>query len=248
MPPGSHEHHGEKQNQTARRRRRRSPRRRPRSSRCGWRSKSRDTTSATIRTTRRPSSDAEYDALRQRCDAIEANVSGTRQPRIRRHRRSVRRRRAALPRCGTPCRCCRSAMPSATRTCPTSSSRIRRFLKLDDDQIPALVAEPKIDGLSLSLRYENGELVTRGDARRRLRRRGRHRQCPHHQGRAAQAEGPEHPRCLRSARRGLHDQEGFSRAQQEAGGGGRDDVRQSAQFGGGLAAPERSSRSRRRGR
>jgi DNA ligase, NAD-dependent len=42
----------------------------------------------------------------------------------------------------------------------------RRFLKLSDDAEIACVAEPKIDGLSLSLRYENRELVyaaTRGD-------------------------------------------------------------------------------------
>jgi len=46
--------------------------------------------------------------------------------------------------------------------------RIRRFLGLKDDQQIDIVAEPKIDGLSISLRYENGEFklaATRGDGR-----------------------------------------------------------------------------------
>ncbi|RWM23416.1 MAG: NAD-dependent DNA ligase LigA [Mesorhizobium sp.] len=44
--------------------------------------------------------------------------------------------------------------------------RIRRFLRLGADAPLAMTAEPKIDGLSLSLRYEAGRLVTaatRGD-------------------------------------------------------------------------------------
>lgn len=44
--------------------------------------------------------------------------------------------------------------------------RIRRFLQMEESEELALTSEPKIDGLSASIRYENGKLIyaaTRGD-------------------------------------------------------------------------------------
>ncbi len=48
------------------------------------------------------------------------------------------------------------------------SARVRRFLRMGEDEALPFTAEPKIDGLSASIRYANGVLVsaaTRGDGR-----------------------------------------------------------------------------------
>ena len=48
------------------------------------------------------------------------------------------------------------------------NNRIRRFLKISESETIEFVGEPKIDGLSVSLRYENGKFVygcTRGDGK-----------------------------------------------------------------------------------
>ena len=109
--------------------------------------------------------DAEYDALRRRNDAIEARFPDLTRP------DSPSRRVGAAAAAG---------FAKVVHTIPMLSlgnafdeadvhefhARIRRFLGLAETEPVVLVGEPKIDGLSVSVRYEKGKFTlgaTRGD-------------------------------------------------------------------------------------
>ncbi len=110
-------------------------------------------------------SDADYDALTRRNAAIEAafpHLVRTDSPSLivgaapAAHLAKVAHARAMM------------SLENAFSPDETTEfvARVRRFLNLPEDAPVALTAEPKIDGLSCSLRYERGRLVqalTRGD-------------------------------------------------------------------------------------
>ena len=110
-------------------------------------------------------SDAAYDALRQRVNAIEARFPEFVTSESPSQKVGARPSgRFAKVRHAVPMLSLDNAF--AEEDVVDFVGRIRRFLKLGDDDEVAFSAEPKIDGLSMSLRYEAGELVTaatRGD-------------------------------------------------------------------------------------
>ena len=112
--------------------------------------------------------DAEYDALRRRNDAIEARFPGL-------VREDSPSRRVGAPVAGGFAKVVHARPMLSLANAFTDQDLtdfvdgVRRFLKelRDDPRIPLeMIAEPKIDGLSVSLRYERGRFVrgaTRGD-------------------------------------------------------------------------------------
>ena len=110
-------------------------------------------------------SDAAYDALRKRNEAIEARFPDLK----RADSPSLRVGAAPVEAFGKVVH--RVPMLSLGNVFDEEGvrdflDRIRRFLGLDQEAELAFTAEPKIDGLSITLRYEGGRLVqaaTRGD-------------------------------------------------------------------------------------
>jgi len=110
-------------------------------------------------------SDADYDALRARNEAIEARFPDL----VRQDSPSLKVGAAPVEAFGKVVH--RVPMLSLGNVFDDDGvrdfiERVRRFLGLDADAALAFTTEPKIDGLSITLRYEGGRLVqaaTRGD-------------------------------------------------------------------------------------
>jgi DNA ligase (NAD+) len=112
-------------------------------------------------------SDAEYDALKRRNGEIEARFPELARPDSPSLRVGSTPSASFAPvRHGVPMLSLDNAFSEGEVA--DWVGRIRRFLKLDPAEPIALTVEPKIDGLSASLRYEHGRFVrgaTRGDGR-----------------------------------------------------------------------------------
>ncbi len=110
-------------------------------------------------------SDADYDELRRRNDAIEARFPELVRP-------DSPSKRIGAPAVETFAKV-RHRVPMLSLgnafddgEVVDFAARVRRFLSLKADDPLAVTAEPKIDGLSIAIRYEKGRLVeaaTRGD-------------------------------------------------------------------------------------
>ena len=160
-------------------------------------------------------SDADYDALRQRYNAIEARF-----PQLR-TLESLTQRVGAAP--SARFAKVRHAVPMlsldnafAEEDVVDFVGRIRRFLRLAEDEEIAFSRRAE-DRRSVDVAALRGwRAGHRRDARRRRRGRRRHRQCENAGGCSEAAQGQRSAGRVRSARRNLHDQGCVPRTQSQA--------------------------------
>ena len=183
-------------------------------------------------------SDAEYDVLRRRNEAIEARFPHLVRP------NSPSARVGASP--TAKFAKVRHAVPMLSLGNAFSAEevaefvgRVRRFLKLGPEEAIDFTAEPKIDGLSMSLRYEAGVLVESPPPAATARRA---RTSPRISGRCAEMpqklKGRHIPEICEVRGEVYMTKIRFPRAQRAPESGRRSGLRQSAQLRSRIAAPE----------
>ena len=210
--------------------------------------KSPSTTGAIMPKTRPVISDADYDALRRRNDAIEARfpaACAARQPIASRRRQGLGEIRQGRARQADAVA---GQRLHATRTWHDFAARVRRFLGLkEDDELTPSPPSPRSTGCPprCAMRTASSCRAPRAATARKAKTSppicSTINDIPLRlHGKAAGSAG--------SARRSLYDPRGFRGAQQAAGEGWQARLRQSAQLGRRFGAPARSLHHRRRER
>ncbi len=165
------------------------------------------------------------------------------------------RRCASAPRRSRPsarsriaCRCSRSAMCSTRRACANSLTRIRRFLGLKSVDGLAFTAEPKIDGLSITLALREGAACRKAPpAATAIEGENVTANVRTIADIPNRIKSQELSRSVRGARRDLYEPRRLPAHERGAGGARRADLRQSAQCRRRLACASSIRPSPRRG-